>query len=214
MSDRYYSSADRFLMQLHRGVETLFSANETARRPYPAHEGSSESLSPRERRHAGGLMRVNHAGEVSAQALYHGQALTARDDRVRHSMAHAAEEEEDHLAWCMRRMNELGEKPSRLGPLWYAGSFAIGAAAGLVGDRVSLGFVAETERQVVEHLDSHLKRLPPTDKRSRAVIRQMRKDEQEHGETATRAGGIPLPGPIRRGMKLVSKVMTTTAYWV
>jgi ubiquinone biosynthesis monooxygenase Coq7 len=159
-------------------------------------------------------MRVNHTGEVSAQALYHGQARTARDPQVRANMEQSASEEQDHLAWCARRIDELGGHTSYLDPVWYAGSFAIGATAGLLGDSISLGFVAETERQVVEHLEGHMKRLPATDTRSRAVVRQMQEDERKHGETATHAGAISLPGPIRRGMRLAARVMTTSAYWL
>ncbi len=213
MSQRHYSPLDRALMQFHRGFETLFNDSTHARRPYPGAPLPADRMDTQERRQSGRLMRVNHAGEISAKALYHGQALTDRDREVRRNMARSAQEEEDHLAWCQHRLNELGGHTSRLGPFWYAGSFGIGAAAGLVGDRVSLGFVAETERQVVEHLGRHLDRLPPTDMRSRAVIRQMQTDEQQHGEAAARAGGVELPGPVRRGMELVSRMMTGAAYW-
>jgi ubiquinone biosynthesis monooxygenase Coq7 len=159
-------------------------------------------------------MRVNHAGEMAAQGLYHGQALVARDGEVRALLDQAAREESDHLAWCEQRLRELRDRPSLLDPFWYAGSFAIGVAAGLASDRVSLGFVAETERQVERHLDSHLERLPEADVRSRAILEAMRADEKAHGELARRAGGMDLPRPVQRAMQLASRVMTGTARWV
>lgn len=167
-----------------------------------------------QRREAAGLMRVNHAGEMAAQGLYHGQALVARDPAVRTLLAQAAREETDHLAWCEQRLKELQDRPSLLDPFWYAGSFAIGVVAGLASDKVSLGFVAETERQVERHLDSHLERLPPTDARSRAIVEGMRADEKAHGELASRAGGVELPQPVRQAMQLAARVMTGTARWV
>jgi len=157
-------------------------------------------------------MRVNHAGEVAAQALYEGQAATARLDHVRASMQQAADEEVDHLAWCRDRLSELDSRPSMLNPVWYAGSWMIGAAAGLAGDRWSLGFVAETERQVIDHLDEHLSRLPLQDSRSRAILEQMKIDETHHGTAAMEAGAATLPAPIRATMALTSKIMTTLAY--
>jgi ubiquinone biosynthesis monooxygenase Coq7 len=159
-------------------------------------------------------MRVNHAGEVAAQALYHGQAAFAARPEVRHLLEKAAHEEADHLAWCEQRLRELGSRPSLLGPLWYAGSFAIGAAAALAGDRTSLGFVSETERQVEGHIDSHLARLPAHDARSRAILETMRRDEIEHGAEARAAGGAELPPPVRTAMRATAKVMTTTSYWL
>jgi ubiquinone biosynthesis monooxygenase Coq7 len=159
-------------------------------------------------------MRVDHAGEIAAQALYHAQALVAREDHVRDAMRRAAEEEVDHLVWCERRLAELGGRTSLLGPLWYAGSFAIGAAAGLCGDRWSLGFVAETERQVVRHLEDHLERLPAGDLKSRAIVARMRDDESRHATAAVESGGAMLPGPVRELMRWCSRVMTGTAYWV
>lgn len=171
-------------------------------------------MSDRERRHAAGLMRVNHAGEVMAQGLYQGQALTARLDEVRDAMALAAAEEFDHLAWCEQRLAELRDRPSALGPLWYAGAYLLGAGAGLAGDRWSLGFVSETEAQVVDHLEDHLGRLPPADRRSRAIIEQMKLDEARHGATARDAGGLPLPPPARAVMTMMSTVMTRVAYWL
>jgi ubiquinone biosynthesis monooxygenase Coq7 len=160
------------------------------------------------------MMRVNHAGEIAAQGLYHGQALVARDPAIRSLLETAGREETDHLAWCEQRLRELNDRPSRLDPLWYAGSFAIGVAAGLASDRVSLGFVAETERQVERHLDTHLESLPPEDERSRAIITQMRADEHAHGELALHAGGVSLPVPVQKIMQATARVMTTTARWV
>ena len=159
-------------------------------------------------------MRVNHAGEVAAQALYHGQASVATDPALRQQLLVAADEEQDHLAWCAQRLGELGSRPSRLGPFWYVGSYAIGVTAGLISDRVSLGFVSETERQVEEHLHGHLDRLPAGDQRSRAIVEQMKQDEAEHGQAALDAGGIELPRPVRWMMRGVARVMTTLAYWV
>ena len=160
------------------------------------------------------LMRVNHAGEVAAQALYHGQAFMAKDDATRNWLLAAAQEEAEHLAWCEQRLTELGSRPSLLNPFWYAGSFAIGAIAAAVSDRVSLGFVAETERQVETHLTDHLGRLPDEDARSRAILEAMRTDEVAHGTRAKAAGGIELPAPVRFLMRRASRVMTRTAYWI
>lgn len=159
-------------------------------------------------------MRVNHAGEIAAQGLYHGQALVARNPETRALLEGAAREETDHLAWCEQRLSELQDHPSRLDPLWYAGSFAIGAAAGLLGDRQSLGFVAETERQVERHLDGHLEQLPKSDARSRAILEQMRADEIAHGSLAQQAGGAELPRPVREIMRATAQFMTTTARWI
>lgn len=172
----------------------------------------TEQMSAEERRHVAGLMRINHVGEVCAQALYQAQKLTARTAAVRAQMDAAAREEEDHLAWCAERLRELGSRPSLLNPVWYAGAFAIGLVAGRAGDRISLGFVAETERQVEHHLNGHLDRLPAADGRSRAILEQMRDDEVRHGDAARDAGGVPLPGPVRALMRAASKVMTTAAY--
>lgn len=170
------------------------------------------ALSPDDRRESAALMRVNHAGEVAAQALYHAQALFARDPEVREFMLHAAREETDHLAWCETRLKELGARPSALNPLWYAGSFGIGALAALLGDRASLGFVAETERQVEGHLKSHLDRLPAEDKRSRAIVEAMCHDEIGHGQQAQSAGAAPMPKPVRELMRRTASVMTHTSY--
>jgi 3-demethoxyubiquinol 3-hydroxylase len=159
-------------------------------------------------------MRVNHAGEVAAQGLYHGQALVARDPAIRNLLDKAAREEADHLAWCETRLSELGSRPSYLQPLWYMGSFAIGVVAGMASDRVSLGFVAETERQVEQHLDSHLEQLPGEDLRSRQILGAMRDDEQAHGQLATDSGAVTLPAPVRQLMRATARVMTTTARWI
>ena len=164
--------------------------------------------------HSAGLMRVTHAGEVAAQALYRGHASVARDKTVEDQMKRAADEEFDHLAWCEQRINELGYAPSRLGPLWYAGAYAIGAASGVLGDKWSLGFIAETERQVCAHLGSHLDLLPEKDARRRAIVGQMRDEKAEHSENAVDAGAADLPEPVIRLMRATAKVMTKTAYWV
>ena len=173
-----------------------------------------EALSDADRRTAAALMRVNHAGEVAAQALYHGQAYAARSGPTRDLLLEAAREESDHLAWCETRLKELQSRPSLLNPLWYAGSFAIGALAAVSGDRTSLGFVCETERQVERHLDAHLQRLPAGDTRSRAILEAMREDEIAHGTRARAAGGVDLPAPVRTVMRHIARIMTRTAYFI
>ena len=208
---RDYSAADQFLMRLHRGLLQSLAPPRNAR-ANPAQAQQDGTLDAAARRHAAGLMRVNHAGEVAAQALYHGQALTAREPGVRQHLLAAAEDEQAHLHWCEQRLAELGSGPSRLRPLWYAGSFAIGAAAGLAGDKWSLGFVAETERQVADHLQTHLQQLPEQDRRSRHIVQQMHDDETRHGAEAQAAGGLPLPEPVRRLMQRVAQVMKFGAY--
>ena len=175
---------------------------------------SPSPLTEVEKRESAALMRVNHAGEIAAQALYHGQALVARSAATRQLLLKAADEETDHLAWCETRLKELESRPSLLNPLWYAGSFAIGAAAALLGDRTSLGFVVETERQVEGHLDEHLMRLPPDDARSRAILQTMRTDEIAHGLSAKAAGGVELPSPVRFLMRNTARLMTSAAYWI
>jgi 3-demethoxyubiquinol 3-hydroxylase len=184
-----------------------------ASRPTPAATSTAE-LTDAERREAAALMRVNHAGEIAAQALYHGQALAARSSTTRDLLLQAAAEETDHLAWCEERLRELQSRPSLLNPLWYAGSFAVGALAASFGDRTSLGFVAETERQVEWHLDEHLDRLPAQDTRSRAILQAMRADEMHHGSSARAAGAAELPVPIRALMRYTAWIMTGTAYWM
>lgn len=207
---------DDLLTHVDRALKAVF-VTPTAARPMPQpgpHHDPNMVLSDSEQRAAAALMRVNHAGEVAAQALYHGQAAFARRPEVRTLLLQAAREEADHLAWCDQRLRELGSRPSLLSPLWYAGSFAIGAAAAAIGDGVSLGFVSETERQVEGHIDSHLQKLPEQDRRSRAVLEAMRADEIEHGATARAAGGVELPPPVQGAMRATAKVMTTTSYWI
>jgi ubiquinone biosynthesis monooxygenase Coq7 len=202
---------DRLIRELDRALRTVVAANAAAR-PNPAGTAPESVTDAAARRHAAGLMRVNHAGEIAAQALYHGQALTARNEQVRASLLEAARDETDHLAWCEQRVRELDSRTSLLAPVWYAGSFAIGAVAGLAGDRTSLGFVAETEKQVIEHLESHLHELPPQDTRSRRIVEQMQADEARHGSDARAAGGRELPRPLRRLMRATARIMTRTAY--
>src|SRR6185295_15941497 len=185
-----------------------------ASRDSPAEALPEAELSEQDRRHAAALMRVNHVGEVCAQALYQGQALTARDAHARQALQRAALEEEDHLAWSVRRVQELGGRTSLLNPLWYAGAFAIGTVAGALGDRWNLGFLAETERQVEKHLSGHLERLPPEDARTRTLVEAMRADEARHRDTALRLGAAELPQPVRLAMRLASGFMTRVAYWL
>lgn len=211
MQTRRFSFTDRLLDTADQALRILASGAASDR---SAPDVPDRVTVPDERRLAGRLMRVNHAGEVAAQALYQGQALSARSAQLRAAMEHAAREEADHLAWTAARIAELGTHRSYLDPLWYAGSLAIGALAGLAGDKWSLGFVAETEHQVAEHLDGHLQRLPPTDQRSRAILEQMRADELQHATRALQAGGASLPGPIRAAMRLSAKLMTKTAFWI
>lgn len=203
---------DRFIIEFDTALRSVVGGA-NAQRPAPGSEsGTNSTLDSAERKHAAGLMRVNHVGEVCAQALYQSQKLVARDPQIQEMLERSGQEEMDHLAWCETRLKELGSHTSYLNPFWYAGSFAIGLIAGLAGDKWSLGFVAETEKQVENHLESHLKKLPEEDHRSRAIVDQMRKDEIEHGQAALQAGGIPLPEPIQKMMQAVSKVMTSTAY--
>lgn len=213
MNARNYTLLDRMLIGADSALRTVLAQPVTTRKS-PGHGIPEAKLSESERRHVAGLMRVNHAGEIAAQALYQGQAVGARDSRVVERMSHAAQEEEEHLAWCQTRLSELGSRPSLLTPLWYLGSFAIGAAAGAAGDKWSLGFVVETERQVMEHLDGHLRSLPNADLRSHALLTQMHKDEGVHATAALGAGAAELPAPVKLLMRLTSKVMTKTAYWV
>lgn len=214
MTARSYNLFDRLIMNFDQAVRTLAGKPLVTGRPNPADDREEAELSDAARTESMRLMRVNHAGEVSAQALYQGQALTARLPTVRGRMQRAAEEENDHLDWCEQRVTELGGHVSYLNPLWYFGSFAIGATAGAIGDKWSLGFVAETEKQVIRHLDGHLGRIAPEDQKSRAIIEQMKIDEAHHGAEAKRAGGADLPAPVRQLMKLTSRVMTGTAYWI
>jgi ubiquinone biosynthesis monooxygenase Coq7 len=204
-----YSPFDQLLIAADEALRTLSGAASAAR-PSPARrhpEGGERAL-------ASGLMRVNHAGEICAQALYSGQALFARDERVRAVLLGAAAEERDHLAWCRGRLDELGSRPSVLDPLWYVGSFALGVVSGIAGDRWSMGFLAETEAQVERHLEGHLERLPRDDLRSRAVVMQMREDEHRHGAAGHAHGAAELPPAVKAAMRIASKVMTGTAYYV
>jgi len=212
MSSRHYSPADKFLMHLDTGLRTVLGRPQTTERPNPAENIEDAELTESEKDLAGRLMRINHAGEVAAQGLYEGQSLTARLPEVRDKMERAAMEENDHLAWCENRLNELGSHKSVLNPLWYGGSLVIGALAGLAGDKWSLGFVTETENQVVRHLDSHLAQISETDNKSRAILEQMKEDEGHHATAALHAGGAELPGPIKIFMGLTSRIMTRTAY--
>ena len=211
---RDYSAADELLLNVDQAFRTLFGRPKITERGNPGEAFPENGLSDPERDHIARLMRINHTGEVCAQALYQGQALTARDPEVRQSMERSAAEENDHLDWCEQRVDELGGHLSLLNPLWYAGSFAIGAAAGLAGDKWSLGFVAETERQVEGHLDEHLEQIPDDDERTRAILEQMKLDEIEHGEKALAHGGAPLPGPVRALMKATAKLMTKSVYHI
>jgi ubiquinone biosynthesis monooxygenase Coq7 len=207
-------SLDACIAAADRALRAL-GAPARASRPVPGdHDTAKMKLSTGERRRSAGLMRVNHAGEIAAQALYHGQAFAAQKAATREMLLRAAREEADHLAWCATRLSELESRPSLFDPLWYAGSFAIGALAGLMGDRVSLGFVVETERQVEGHLDAHLGSLPCDDARSRAIVDAMRADEIAHGANAKAAGGIDLPPPVRALMRATARIMTGTAYWL
>jgi len=204
-------SVDRFIEEVDRAIRAIAGVAH-ARRPSPAEAVPEEGMDAEPRAHAAALMRVNHVGEVCAQALYQGQALTARNPENRAALERAAREEEDHLAWSADRIRELGGRPSLLNPLWYAGSLAIGAVAGALGDRWSLAFLAETERQVEEHLSGHLQALPSQDARTRAVVEAMRADEAKHRAAAVQLGAAELPRPARSAMRLASKLMTTVAY--
>jgi len=211
-SQRHYSPIDRLLLQADAAMRTLIPNSNHASRPSPAIVESKSSLDAEQSRHIAGLMRINHTGEVCAQALYQGQALTAKLPEIREKMEHAAEEEIDHLVWCEQRLQELGSQTSVLNPLFYGLSFAIGATAGAISDKVSLGFVAATEQQVCKHLDDHLQQIPATDRKSRAILEQMRIDEEEHATSALDAGGYRFPAPIKFAMSLMAKVMTRTTY--
>ena len=207
-------SLDTAIAALDRALRAVFAPAQ-ATRPVPGPAApAAEPLAEGERRASAALMRINHAGELAAQALYHGQALVARSAATRQLLMAAARSESDHLAWCETRLKELGARPSLLNPIWYAGSFALGAAAAMLGDRASLGFVAETERQVERHLDGHLGTLPPADVRSRAILELMRAEEITHGATASAAGGVRLPEPVPTLMRYCARVMTGSAYWV
>ncbi|MCA8967352.1 MAG: 2-polyprenyl-3-methyl-6-methoxy-1,4-benzoquinone monooxygenase [Planctomycetes bacterium] len=211
---RALNALDRLIGGVDDALRAVTGNAAGSGRHYPAADLPETHLDDADRRQAAGLMRVNHAGEVAAQALYQAQALTARSPAVREHLRRAARARRDHLLWCAERLRELDSRTSLLDPFWYAGSFTIGALAGLAGDRVSLGFVAETERQVEAHLDDHLRRLPVADERSRAVVTQMQSDEERHGADARAAGGIDLPQPVPTLMRAVARIMTGGAYWI
>ena len=204
---------DHVILTFDKGLRTLF-AEARSTRPHPDLGLPDAALSDSEKSRAAALMRINHCGEICAQALYQGQALTARNPEVQHMLEAAADEETEHLAWTARRVHDLGGHVSLLNPLWYSSSLAIGALAGLLGDKWSLGFLAETERQVGTHLQSHLQKLPEKDVKSRAVVEQMYIDETQHAEIARGLGAAELPLPIKMAMQLSSKVMTSSTYWV
>ena len=212
MTQRTLSRLDHALVEIERALGTVFDPAPVALRPSPADGIADTPLNADARRHAAGLMRVNHVGEVCAQALYFGQAAVAHDDAQRARMLDAAAEETDHLAWCGERLRDLDSRPSLLNPLWYAGAYAIGAVAGVISDRLSLGFVVETERQVEAHLGEHLQRLPETDARSRAIVRVMKDDEARHADNALTAGAEALPPPLPSLMRFASNVMKAVAY--
>ena len=209
-SERQFSPVDRLLLQADAALRTLLPFSGQPTRPSPAIVQPEAELDDAQTQHIAGLMRINHTGEVCAQALYQGQALTAKLPQVRQAMEHAADEEIDHLAWCEQRIRQLGSQPSILNPLFYGLSFGVGAAAGLISDKVSLGFVAATEDQVVKHLDEHLQQIPQDDQKSRAILEQMRVDEEQHACNALDAGGLRFPAPVKFGMSLLAKVMTST----
>lgn len=210
---RHYTVFDRLCLGIDQAVRALTDNAKTTGTVYPADGMHEPSLSEEQRKQSAALMRINHAGEICAQALYHGQAMVSKTEAVQQKMQQAAREEGDHLAWCKQRLDELGSHTSYLNPFWYAGSFCIGMAAGLIGDKWSLGFVVETERQVIKHLESHLHTLPADDVRSYHILSQMEKDEAKHRDEALAAGANELPAFIKQGMTLMSKIMVKTTYW-
>ena len=210
MSDRRYSFIDNAISKFDNGLKTLTAGAYRAARELPENDSESGDIS----RHTAGLMRINHTGEVCAQALYQGQALTARNQATRQAMQSAADEEIDHLVWCENRLKEMHSHTSYLNPLFYGMSFTIGAVTGAIGDKVSLGFVEATEDQVCQHLQSHLEQVPQSDKKTRAILQQMLEDEAKHGHMALENGGVKFPQPVKKAMTLMSKVMTATTYRV
>ncbi len=214
INDRQYSALDHFLFNIDTGIRTLLGTPEVTERKNPAETQTEGELSDSERKLSGRLMRINHAGEVSAQGLYQGQALTAKLPDIRQQMVRSAQEENDHLDWCDSRCKELGTHVSYLSPFWYMGSLTIGAIAGKAGDKWSLGFVSETEHQVVRHLHSHLAQMSPNDSKSRAILEQMKEDELHHAIIAENAGAADLPRAVQLAMKVMSKVMTKGAYYI
>jgi ubiquinone biosynthesis monooxygenase Coq7 len=209
---RQLSGLDQIFNHLERSLRAVHGHHQGTARANPAGNIADTDLNETESRHAAGLMRVNHAGEIAAQALYNGQSLAARSAEVKERMHESALEETDHLAWCKQRVEELGQSTSLLGPIWYWGSFSIGAIAGAAGDKWSLGFIKETEDQVIKHLQEHQQSLPNGDEKSRAIVNQMIIDEAHHGDKAVDLGGVPLPRPVKQLMQLTAKVMTTLSY--
>jgi ubiquinone biosynthesis monooxygenase Coq7 len=204
---------DELITEFDKGLRTVFARAHSVR-AHPDHQLAEAELTPAQKRHAAALMRVNHTGEVCAQALYNGQALSATNAQVAASMQQASKEETEHLAWCEKRIQELGGRTSVLNPFWYAGSFALGALAGAIGDKWSLGFLAETEHQVGRHLQSHLARLPQSDEKSRAIVKQMQQDEAQHAASAIQQGAAVLPVLVQKLMQVSAKVMTQTTYYL
>jgi 3-demethoxyubiquinol 3-hydroxylase len=213
-SIRHYNLADKICLGIDQALRALAGQVHTSQVPYPAKKISDADMTPAEQKHAAALMRINHTGEICAQALYHGQGAASRNDQVQFNMQQAALEEGDHLDWCKLRLDELNSHTSYLNPLWYAGSFCIGLTAGMIGDAWSLGFVAETEAQVIKHLEKHRQLLPKQDARSHAILKKMELDEAKHRNDAIAAGARELPMPVKKIMSLVSKIMVKTVYWV
>jgi len=211
---RNYSLLDKVCMGLDAAVRAVADNAKTTDRHYPAKDTKESKMSEADKKHSAGLMRINHAGEICAQALYHGQGFATKTESIKYKMQQSAIEEGDHLAWCKKRLTELGSHTSYLAPLWYAGSFSIGFTAGMIGDKWSLGFLAETENQVVKHLEKHINVLKTKDAKSLDILEQMQKDEAEHRDEAIKAGANKLPEPVQKLMALTSKVMVKTAYWV
>ncbi len=211
---RQYSFLDRVIISIDNAVHTLLNNHSKSSRTNPAQNMPETLVNEKEKKQSARLMRVNHSGEVCAQALYQGQALTAKSHDIRIKLDQAGLEEYDHLAWCHTRINELDSHTSYLNPFWYAGSFTLGIIAGIAGDKWNLGFIAATENQVVEHLTNHLNKLPPHDQKSQTILQQMRDDEQHHADTAMSAGGAILPIPVQMAMRVTSKLMTYSSYWV
>lgn len=211
---RHYTFLDRLCLGVDNALRALSNTPHTTGIPNPAGQTEDTAMTEQERRHAAGLMRINHTGEICAQGLYHGQGLVSRCAETQQKMHNAAIEEGDHLSWCKERLDELHSHTSYLNPIWYAGSFVIGAAAGFMGDKWSLGFVAETEKQVINHLDSHLEKLPAGDRRSLKILEKMQVDEAKHRQEAIDAGAKELPGPVKLVMNWSSKIMVKTTYWI